>query len=90
MVVGSAGAGRAVGDAATRDFASLLYEIEFENPVHACAELWIAEGVPRDFAHPPPDLIVLNEGTNDGCDTTSPGCNGTDISALMASVPATW
>ena len=46
--------------------------------------LW--EGVPRDFAHPPPDLIVLNEGTNDGCDTTSPGCNGTDISALMASV----
>ena len=46
--------------------------------------LW--EGAPRDFAHPRPDLIVLNEGTNDGCDTTSPGCNGTDISALMASV----
>jgi hypothetical protein len=50
----------------------------------AWALLW--EGVPRSFTDPRPDLVVLNEGTNDGCDTTSPGCVGTDITELMASV----
>ena len=38
--------------------------------------LW--EGVPRRFTEPAPDLIVLNEGTNDGCDTIAPGCVGVD------------
>lgn len=47
-------------------------------------QLW--EGVPRNFSHPKPDLIVLNEGTNDGCDTTNPGCVGTDITAPMTQV----
>ena len=36
-------------------------------------QLW--DGVPRIFT-PRPDLIVLNEGTNDGCDTVHPGCIG--------------
>jgi lysophospholipase L1-like esterase len=47
-------------------------------------QLW--EGVPRSFTAPKPDLIVLNEGTNDGCDTTKPGCVGADITKPMASV----
>ena len=46
--------------------------------------LW--EGVPRNFSDPQPDLIVLNEGTNDGCDTTSPGCVGMNITAQLAAV----
>jgi lysophospholipase L1-like esterase len=33
-------------------------------------QLW--DGVPRNFSTPKPDLIVLNEGTNDGCDVTTP------------------
>lgn len=47
-------------------------------------QLW--EGVPRSFTTPKPDLIVLNEGTNDGCDTTRPGCVGTNITAQLAGV----
>ena len=47
-------------------------------------QLW--DGVPRSFTSPKPDLIVLNEGTNDGCDTTKPGCIGTNITAEMAAV----
>ena len=47
-------------------------------------QMW--DGVPRNFAAPPPDLIVMNEGTNDGCDTTKPGCVGVDITAPMAAV----
>jgi lysophospholipase L1-like esterase len=46
--------------------------------------LW--EGVPRSFTTPKPDLIVLNEGTNDGCDTTRPGCVGTNITAQLTAV----
>jgi len=44
-------------------------------------QLW--EGVPRAFT-PMPDLIVLNEGTNDGCDTTRPGCVGLNITEAYA------
>lgn len=47
-------------------------------------QLW--DGVPRSFTTPKPDLIVLNYGTNDGCDVTHPGCIGTNISAPMAVV----
>jgi len=47
-------------------------------------QLW--EGVPRSFTTPRPDLIVLNEGTNDGCDTTNPGCVGIDIIKPMSAV----
>lgn len=47
-------------------------------------QLW--DGVPRDFTNPKPDLIVLNEGTNDGCDVTTPGCVGTDITEGMTTV----
>merc|ERR1712039_382413 len=47
-------------------------------------QLW--DGVPRSFTAPKPDLIVLNEGTNDGCDTTKPGCEGTDITSAMTDV----
>lgn len=47
-------------------------------------QLW--DGVPRSFVDPKPDLILLNEGTNDGCDVTTPGCVGTDITASMATV----
>jgi len=47
-------------------------------------QLW--DGVPRNFTDPKPDLIVLNEGTNDGCDTTAPGCAGTDITSAMTGV----
>jgi len=47
-------------------------------------QLW--DGVPRDFTSPKPDLIVLNEGTNDGCDVTTPGCEGVDITAGMTNV----
>ena len=47
-------------------------------------QLW--ESVPRSFTTPRPDLIVLNEGTNDGCDVTGPGCVGTDISVPLAAV----
>lgn len=47
-------------------------------------QLW--DGVPRSFTSPKPDLIVLNEGTNDGCDVTTPGCEGTDIIALLTTV----
>lgn len=47
-------------------------------------QLW--EGVPRSFTSPKPDLIVLNEGTNDGCDTPYPGCKGTDITEAMTAV----
>lgn len=46
--------------------------------------LW--EGVPRSFTTPKPDLIVLNEGTNDACDTENPGCVGTDITTAMTGV----
>jgi lysophospholipase L1-like esterase len=47
-------------------------------------QLW--DGVPRSFTTPKPDLIVMNEGTNDGCDTTKPGCVGTDITKPMTAV----
>jgi len=47
-------------------------------------QLW--DGVPRSFTDPKPDLIVFNEGTNDGCDVTSPGCVGTDITVEMTAV----
>jgi len=47
-------------------------------------QLWA--GVPRSFTDPKPDLVILNEGTNDGCDTMKPGCEGTDITAAMTSV----
>ena len=47
-------------------------------------QLW--DGVPRNFTDPKPDLIVLNEGTNDGCDTTRPGCVGTNITDQLAAV----
>lgn len=47
-------------------------------------QLW--DGVPRSFTDPKPDLIVLNEGTNDGCDVTTPGCVGTNITAAMTAV----
>eukprot|EP00947_MAST-08B_sp_MAST-8B-sp1_P002103 g2103.t1 len=47
-------------------------------------QLW--DGVPRSFTDPKPDLVILNEGTNDGCDVTSAGCVGTDITALLAAV----
>lgn len=47
---------------------------------------WLWEGVARSFSEPSPDLIVLNEGTNDGCDTTKPGCVGIDITAKYAKV----
>lgn len=47
-------------------------------------QLW--DGVPRDFSAPKPDLIVLNEGTNDGCDVTTPGCVGTDLTEPMITV----
>ena len=46
-------------------------------------QLW--EGEPRVF-DPKPDLILFNEGTNDGCDVTTPGCVGTDISLLMTDI----
>ena len=45
-------------------------------------------GVPRSFTTPPPDLIVMNEGTNDGCDTTKPGCVGVNITAPLTAVLA--
>lgn len=47
-------------------------------------QLW--DGVPRSFSNPKPDLIILNEGTNDGCDVTTPGCVGTDIVADLTAV----
>jgi len=47
-------------------------------------QLW--EGVGRSFTDPKPDLIILNEGTNDGCDVITPGCVGTDITVPMTSV----
>lgn len=47
-------------------------------------QLW--DGVPRSFDSPKPDLIVINYGTNDGCDTTKVGCVGTDITAKMATI----
>ena len=44
------------------------------------------QGVPRSFTAPKPDLILLNEGTNDQCDTTAPGCIGSNITADMTDV----
>lgn len=46
-------------------------------------KLW--EGEPRVF-DPKPDLILFNEGTNDGCDVTTPGCVVDDITTLLAKV----
>ena len=53
-------------------------------PGHRCPNR--VQGVPRSFTTPKPDLILLNEGTNDGCDTTTPGCKGSDITSDMTEV----
>lgn len=47
-------------------------------------QLW--DGVPRSFSDPKPDLIIVNEGTNDGCDVTTLGCEGLDITGAVTSV----
>ena len=60
------------------NFASLLFEIEYENSIHECVELWVAEGVSRDFLASSPGGVSWGCGEVCGSDTDYTSIVGDD------------